>query len=478
MDIPAPLLAVFVFAIGACVGSFLNVLVYRMPRNLSVVTPPSACPKCGHVLAWYDNVPVFGWLWLRGRCRYCKNPISVRYPVVELVTGLLFVGHFWLLFYAHLGPYEQTGTQTMYGMPVTIVRPLVPDHDWPVLVLHLWLIASLLAASLIDLEHFIIPLEICWLTAAVGVAGHALWRPPGSLGGLHFGPQADALTVGAGVGLLVAIGLLRLGWLRRSFDTDAPLLEKDVEMLPEADRPDPWPPGRIRAEMRREMLFVLPVLIGAAAAWFVATKVPAAHAAWQVWSAERHASAALGALAGGLVGGGVVWLFRILGSYGFGREAMGLGDVHLMFAVGCVIGPGAATVAFFIAPAFGLGIAAAQLFFRGRREIPYGPYLSLATYVVMLFYTPIYAYLAPGFEGLAWAVGPAGVKQRVRSRMASGPLSRYGRERVRVRAATISVPEPMNPPTYDRPPSKPSPYPLPAIPEEGKTGTPPGRRFA
>ncbi|MGC4030707.1 MAG: hypothetical protein QM754_03010 [Tepidisphaeraceae bacterium] len=91
----------------------------------------------------------------------------------------------------------------------------------------------------------------------------------------------------------------------------------------------------------------------------------------------------------------MVWLFRILGSYGFGREAMGLGDVHLMFGVGCVIGPGASTAAFFIAPAFGLSIALLQLFVRGRREIPYGPYLSLGTYAVLLFYTPIADYFGP-----------------------------------------------------------------------------------
>lgn len=403
MNFNDPLIALFVFLIGCCVGSFLNVVVYRMPLGQSLVFPPSACPKCGHRLAARDNIPVLGWLLLWGKCRYCANPISPRYPVVELVTGLLFVGHYWMLFHGGWGPYEAVEAMSVYGVPISAVRPLVIERDWPILLMHLWLIAALLAASLIDLEHFIIPLELCWLTAVVGVVGHALGRPAGSLGNLHFGPTIDAMTLGGGVGLLIAIGLLRAGWLKRSFDDDAPLLEKDVEMLPEADRPDPWPPGRIRAEMRREMLFVLPLLLLAFAAAFVVMKVPAAAAWWGDWSAQRHVTGALGALAGGLVGGGVVWLFRILGSYGFGREAMGLGDVHLMFGVGCVIGPGAATVAFFLAPAFGLTIAVIQLFGRGRREIPYGPYLSLATVAVMLFYTPIYAYLAPGMSGLVWA---------------------------------------------------------------------------
>ncbi|HEX8324709.1 MAG TPA: prepilin peptidase [Tepidisphaeraceae bacterium] len=403
MEFNDPLIAIFVFAIGACVGSFLNVVVYRMPLGQSLVTPPSACPKCGHRLAARDNIPIFGWLLLRGKCRYCGNPIAPRYPLVELLTALLFVGHYWLLFRHGWGPYEQVTVQTIYGVTADLIRPLRLENDWPILLLHVWLIGALLAASLIDLEHFIIPLEICWLTALVGVAGQALGRPPGSLGSLHFGPIVDAMTLGAGVGLLIAIGLLRVGWLKRSFEDDAPLLEKDVEMIPEADRPNPWPASRIRAEMRREMLFVLPILLLSFAAAFLVMKVPTVAAWWDGWAAQRHVSGALGALAGGLIGGGVVWLFRILGSYGFGREAMGLGDVHLMFGVGCVIGPGAATVAFFIAPAFGLTIALIQLFVNGRREIPYGPYLSLATYAVMLCYTPIAMYLAPGFEGLLWA---------------------------------------------------------------------------
>ncbi|MEO1237351.1 MAG: prepilin peptidase, partial [Planctomycetota bacterium] len=73
---------------GACVGSFLNVVVYRLPAGLSVVSPPSRCPGCERKLAAYDNVPVLGWLWLRGRCRWCKMKISVQYPLVEAATAL------------------------------------------------------------------------------------------------------------------------------------------------------------------------------------------------------------------------------------------------------------------------------------------------------------------------------------------------------------------------------------------------------
>ena len=80
-----------VLILGAAVGSFVNVVVYRLPAGLSLLTPPSRCPHCRTVLKPYDNVPVLGWLWLKGRCRYCQAPIAKRYPLVELVTAVLFL---------------------------------------------------------------------------------------------------------------------------------------------------------------------------------------------------------------------------------------------------------------------------------------------------------------------------------------------------------------------------------------------------
>ena len=93
-----PFFAVAIFAFGLCWGSFLNVCIYRLPRGKSVVTPRSACPHCGDPIPLYHNVPVLSWLILRGKCRSCKQPISPRYLVVELLTGLLFLGC-----YAHFG---------------------------------------------------------------------------------------------------------------------------------------------------------------------------------------------------------------------------------------------------------------------------------------------------------------------------------------------------------------------------------------
>jgi len=88
-----------IFALGLCFGSFLNVCIYRLPREKSVVTPRSACPHCGNLIPLYHNVPVLSWLILRGKCRSCKQPISPRYLLVELLTGVLF-----LACYLHFGP--------------------------------------------------------------------------------------------------------------------------------------------------------------------------------------------------------------------------------------------------------------------------------------------------------------------------------------------------------------------------------------
>ena len=91
---PTPI-AIIVFLFGLIIGSFLNVCILRIPGGKSIVLPSSACPKCGAPIRPYDNIPVLSWLFLRGKCRACKTPISPMYPVVELLTGLLFLACFY-----------------------------------------------------------------------------------------------------------------------------------------------------------------------------------------------------------------------------------------------------------------------------------------------------------------------------------------------------------------------------------------------
>jgi leader peptidase (prepilin peptidase)/N-methyltransferase len=147
-DAPGLPIEFLALLIGLCIGSFLNVVIYRLPLGQSLVSPGSRCPKCGYELRWFDNVPVLGWLLLAGKCRQCRAPISAQYPIVELVTALLFVLVAWL----------------------TPVGPL--------LVSRLILVAILVALFGIDLEHQILPNSITLPGILVGLMFSAI-APPG-----------------------------------------------------------------------------------------------------------------------------------------------------------------------------------------------------------------------------------------------------------------------------------------------------------
>jgi len=423
---------VFLFALGACVGSFLNVVVWRLPRIEGpegesllrsfwrtfhgLAYPPSHCPKCNTKLAWYDNIPVFGWIALRGKCRYCGEPISPRYPIVEATCGLLFVFYYVMFFIVGIGPCPpQPIMITHEGVPRELPRILVLSLDWPIYLLDMFLIGCLLAASLIDAELFIIPVEIPWLAAAVGIIAHAWVDTPTTPGALSATPQTAALAAGGAIGLILSLVLSRMGVIKPSFPKGEPLLEVDraalLEEMNEARKsgkphehqhelPPDYTPGQIRLEISREMIFMLPPMI-LAIAWLILVHNVASIGSWWESVASHHwISGGLGAIFGALIGGFVVWLTRILGTIGFGRVAMGLGDVHLMFGVGAILGAAASTIAFFLAPFFGILVAIYMLLTGTRRELPYGPYLSLASAFVVLFYCPIAAKLAPGMQGL------------------------------------------------------------------------------
>ncbi len=102
MAVPDWIWFVFIFSFGCCIGSFLNVVIYRLPRDKSLVTPPSACPACDEHIRFYDNIPLVSWLLLGRKCRYCKASISPRYFIIELLSGLVFLGLFILYFQVNL----------------------------------------------------------------------------------------------------------------------------------------------------------------------------------------------------------------------------------------------------------------------------------------------------------------------------------------------------------------------------------------
>lgn len=430
---------IFTTIYGACAGSFLNVVIYRLPEGKSLIHPPSACPKCNTRLAWYDNVPILGWLWLRGRCRYCRNPISVQYPIIEAITAALFGGLFWV--------YYMSGWKPVWG-------DWGPANTWPVFIVVLTLVGSLVATTLVDARLYIIPLSIPWcvtLVAAI-VLPMTAWLLPESRPVIQVieGPWLGG-ALGGTIGLIIAIVLLELGVLPLSFAEE---MEGELphDQLPHTQGsvvPDPsssmahtaeQPPGttvehlnepaevqlsamqpettdtlspttadsatpvateptptatteepvtdhpHLSREILKEVAFVALPLTG-----FIIGMVVWQRMMPHPWNQPELAAAwpALGGVAMGyLVGGALIWFTRIIGSLAFQKEAMGLGDVHLLAGIGAVLGWRAAVMVFFIAPFLGLAYTAASVgmnrLLQGHsRVIPYGPYLAAATLIVM-----------------------------------------------------------------------------------------------
>ena len=388
MAVPEWIWLVFIFALGCCIGSFLNVVVYRLPRDKSLVTPPSSCPSCGRHIHFYDNIPLMSWLVLGRKCRYCRAPISPRYFAIELLTGALFVGLFLLYFCTDV----RESVQPFAG------------RGWLIYLLHIVLLAAFVAASAIDLEHWIIPLCICWFVTAVGLAGSAIGGyviDPALIRAYALLPFASAgtgaLAVGASIGLAISLGLMASGLVKRSYESDDSAHDRTVQDGAAESGPSEKPDGiandqfNHRLEACREIVFLAPIITCSCAAFWLSTEIEPLSAWWTVFcrdSFSHHPAVAglLGSLWGYFAGCGIVWGVRIFGAFAFGKEAMGLGDVHLMGAAGAVIGAFPVVIAFFVAPFFGLAWAGFHMFFRKIRQIPYGPFLSLGIFVVMILH--------------------------------------------------------------------------------------------
>ena len=277
------ILGFFSFWMGSAIGSFLNVVAWRMPRGESIVSPPSHCPKCGSPIKWWQNVPILSWLALRGRCANCKEPISPRYIIVEAVGGCLFLAAF-LQFADFAGkvPYAE------------LVVSLVVWWIW---------ISLMIVGSVIDYDHKLLP---------------------------------DFVTVG-GMVLGVAKGVF-FCLSFRGFNPDF-----------------------LNTKMYFPLMF---------------------------------------SLAGLAFGFGLLWLVRYFGSKAFGREAMGMGDVFLMGAVGALFGPVAVLVTLILSSVVGSVVGLAMVALSKTRlgnfaEIPYGPYICLGCLAWMFW----------GAQLVAWYMG-------------------------------------------------------------------------
>ena len=266
------ILGVFSFALGACIASFLNVVIWRVPRGESIVSPPSHCPKCNAPIRWYQNVPILSWLALRGKCANCRAPISPRYILIELLGGVLFWAVFWCCFKPY-APYVKDMVQKQI-FPHSLAMTLVVMWTW---------VSLMIVGSMIDFDHKLLP---------------------------------DFVTVGG---------------------------------------------------------MILGLVYNAVAYSFAHSFEPIVKS-----------------LVGLVCGFGLLWLIRWLGSKAFKREAMGLGDVFLMGAVGALFGPVAVLVTLILSSVFGsvVGlsmVALSKTKFGKFVEIPYGPYICMGC-LVWIFY--------------------------------------------------------------------------------------------
>lgn len=155
MSIPILIWMVLVFFMGASAGSFINVCVYRLPKEKSVLWPGSHCGACVQPIAWYDNIPILSYILLKGRCRKCKSPYSIRYMMVELATGIIFATIFYLNVTANI-----LGLDFIQSNSWSISNGVIPWQVWVVFLAQVLLISFLLTASITDLDSMEIPLGI------------------------------------------------------------------------------------------------------------------------------------------------------------------------------------------------------------------------------------------------------------------------------------------------------------------------------
>lgn len=219
---PDWLLWLFAGVVGAVIGSFLNVCIYRWPAEQSVITPRSRCPSCEHELAWSDNIPIFGWIFLRGRCRYCGTGVSAQYPLIELVTALIWIAAA-VRFGATLEALHSALFLTiLLGIAMTDAREMViPDQ---------FTLVGAAAGIALSFAPFGITFTHALLAAGLGyvllwavklIAEKALGKPALGIGDIHMmvfvgaflGAPGMLLTLmlGSILGLLIGVPLT---WMR------------------------------------------------------------------------------------------------------------------------------------------------------------------------------------------------------------------------------------------------------------------------
>jgi prepilin signal peptidase PulO-like enzyme (type II secretory pathway) len=440
--------------LGACVGSFLNVVIYRLPRGLSVGKPRrSFCPHCERPIAAYDNIPVLSFLWLRGRCRHCRAPISLQYPIVELVTALAFV--------ATYDAFIIAGWRRGIG---------VWPQDGAIVAAHWILWAGLIATAVMDIEAYYLDIRVTWTVMIAGVVCHVLWTPASSAGWWRPGP---VLAVGTFAGAAV-LGLTGLVGAMRRMPGAADGAEEDGGVEVEAGQEvtggarraaSPYVAlgamvlglaivagyvvwaaampgaagvrvvgaaglimvvtivvagaprevdGQILAEIEaertsargaavEEFAWLAPAIVAAIGAMVVVVRgLPAGSAGreglegllnYQVVGQWRPVLGLATALCSWLIAGGLGWFVRIFFTVVLGKEALGVGDIHILAAAGAVMGWPDVVLGFFLSAPLALVATLWFVLRRRSRAIQYGPWLGLGFFLAAAFGDRVFGWL-------------------------------------------------------------------------------------
>ena len=336
---PVHFWSVVFFVFGAVVGSFLNVCIYRMPLGLSIVSPPSHCPHCKYSIPGYLNLPLVTWLFLRGRCRHCGAPITARYFVVELLTALSFLAC-WLTF---------------------------GERSPAVALVYCLLLAGLTVAAFIDAEHYIIPDEITLGGIGVGVVCSFLVPALHNQRSLAEAMKASFLGAAVGAGLIYFV--LRLGKLlfgRQKLEL-APgtkiIFGETAILLP--DRELPYDEFFYRDS---DVIAVTAQRVEMIDRCYRDVVVRLSPKKLRIGDDVFDPAT-------------VLHLEAVADRIVLPREAMGLGDVKFMAAIGAFLGWPATVFCLFassVLGALGGGIPILLRRGKGSRLLPYGPYIAVA----------------------------------------------------------------------------------------------------
>jgi leader peptidase (prepilin peptidase)/N-methyltransferase len=333
------------FVFGCMVGSFLNVCIHRMPLGMSVISPPSHCPHCQYSIPWYLNVPLVTWLWLRGRCRNCSAPISPRYFLVELLTGVTFLVC-WLVF-----GHQSAALALIYAL----------------------FLAGLIAATFIDFEHFIIPDEITIGGAVVGFFCSFLVPALHGETSLTGGMKQSVLGILMGAGLIYAI--LRLGKLMFGRQTlELPGNTRIHFSETALHLPDKDIPYEELFYRQSDVIAIQAQTVELVDRCYKDVRVRLSPKRLLIGDEELNPEE-------------VPHLEAVSAEIVLPREAMGLGDVKFMAAIGAFLGWQAVIFSLVISSLIGALVGVALIVMRKREwssRLPYGPYIALAA-VIWLF---------------------------------------------------------------------------------------------